>query len=283
MDQNRKYTKDYSFEFFPPRSEAAEKQLRETSDELARIDPLFFSVTFGAGGTTRQKTRETVIDMQQRTGVESAPHISCIGSTRNSIRRIIHDYKEQGIKRIVALRGDLPSGMVEAGEFRFANELVAFIREETGDQFKIEVAAYPEVHPQAAHAEADLNNFVRKVEAGADSAITQYFYNADAYFNFVDRCEKKGLRIPIIPGVMPISNFFQISRFSEGCGAEIPRWMRKRFEYYGDDRKSVLAFGTEILTELCQRLLDADVPGIHFYTMNRSDLVLKTWNSLDLK
>lgn len=276
-------TRDYSFEFFPPRSEAAEQQLQKAAEDFATLDPLFFSVTFGAGGSTRQKTRETVLNLKQSTGVDTAPHISCVGSTRNSIRRIIQDYREQGINRIVALRGDLPSGTVEAGEFRFANELVEFIREETGDQFQIKVAAYPEVHPQAPHAEADLNNFVRKVQAGADCAITQYFYNADAYFRFVDSCEKKGIDVPIIPGIMPISNFFQISRFSEACGAEIPRWMRKRFEYFGDDTRSVKAFGLDVVTGLCQMLVDNDVPGLHFYTMNRSELVMQIWNDLDLQ
>ena len=283
MESQKEYQRDYSFEFFPPRSEAAVELLRNTSNELASLNPLFFSVTFGAGGTTRQKTQETVLDIQQRTGVETAPHISCIGSTRESIREIILNYREQGVRRIVALRGDLPSGMVEPGDFRYANELVAFIREETGDFFKIEVAAYPEIHPQAMHSEADLNNFKRKVDAGADGALTQYFYNADAYFKFVDVCEQKGVNIPIIPGIMPISNFFQISRFSEACGAEIPRWMRKRFEYYGDDRNSVLAFGIELVTNMCHRLLERGAPGLHFYTMNRSDLVLRVWDNLDLR
>ncbi|MGR9107994.1 MAG: methylenetetrahydrofolate reductase [NAD(P)H] [Gammaproteobacteria bacterium] len=277
------YEKDYSFEFFPPRSPGAEEQLIATSENLARLNPLFFSVTFGAGGTTRQKTRETVIELQKRTGIETAPHISCIGSTRSSIRRIIQDYRDQGIRRIVALRGDLPSGMMEVGEFRYANELVDFIRTETGDHFYIEVAAYPEMHPQAQNIESDLRNFVRKVKAGANGAITQYFYSADAYFRFVDSCRKAGLDVPITPGIMPIGNFFQISRFSEACGAEIPRWMRKRFEYYADNRESVQAFGIDIVSKLCQQLLDNGAPGIHFYTMNRSDLVLKIWERLDVR
>jgi methylenetetrahydrofolate reductase (NADPH) len=277
------YEKDYSFEFFPPRSPEAEQQLIRTSENLAQLNPRFFSVTFGAGGTTRAKTRETVIDLKHRTGIESAPHISCIGSTRSSIRRIIQDYRDQGIRRIVALRGDMPSGMVEAGEFRYANELVEFIREETGDHFHIHVAAYPEMHPQASNIEADLRNFKRKVEAGADDAITQYFYNSESYFRFVDSCRKAGLEIPIIPGVMPIANFFQLSRFSEACGADIPRWMRKRFEYYADDRESVQALGVDIVGTLCQNLLDQGAPGIHFYTMNRSDLVRKIWDRLDIQ
>ncbi len=283
MESQKKDGRDYSFEFFPPKSKETEKLLRTTADDLAVAKPLFFSVTFGAGGSTRQKTEETVVDILRLTGVDTAPHLSCIGSTRESIREIILNYRQHGIRRIVALRGDLPSGMVEAGEFRYANELVEFIRQETGSYFTIEVAAYPEVHPQAPHAEADLNNFKRKIDAGANGAITQYFYNADAYFRFVDACEKKGLDIPIVPGIMPISNFFQISRFSEGCGAEIPRWMRKRFEYFGDDTKSVKNFGVDVVTTMCQRLLDNGVPGLHFYTMNKSDLVLKIWNGLSLK
>lgn len=272
--------KDFSFEFFPPRSPQAEHQLLQASEELARLNPRFFSVTFGAGGTTRAKTRETVLELENRTGIESAPHISCIGSTRSSIRRIVDDYREQGIRRIVALRGDMPSGMVDVGEFRYANELIEFIRAETGDHFHIHVAAYPEMHPQAPHIEADLGNFKRKVEAGADGAITQYFYNSEAYFRFVESCRKIGVDIPIVPGIMPIGNFFQISRFSEGCGADIPRWMRKRFEYYADDRDSIQKLGIDIVSALCQNLLDNGAPGIHFYTMNRSDLVCKIWDRL---
>lgn len=283
MTSKTGYEKDYSFEFFPPRSPEAEQHLTKTSQDLAELKPLFFSVTFGAGGTTRAKTRETVIDLKNRTGIESAPHISCVGSTRSSIRRIIQDYQDQGIRRIVALRGDMPSGMMEAGQFRYANELVEFIRAETGDHFHIHVAAYPEMHPQASNIEADLMNFKRKVEAGADDAITQYFYNSESYFRFVDSCRKAGLEIPIIPGVMPIANFFQISRFSEACGADIPRWMRKRFEYYADNRESVQALGIDVVGTLCQNLLDNGAPGIHFYTMNRSDLVLKIWDRLNIK
>lgn len=283
MALESQYEKDYSFEFFPPRSPDAEQQLTKTSENLAEMNPLFFSVTFGAGGTTRQKTRETVLELKDRTGIESAPHISCVGSTRNSIRRIIQDYRDQGIRRIVALRGDMPSGMGEVGEFRFASELVEFIRAETGDHFHIDVAAYPEMHPQAQNIEADLKNFIRKVKAGADGAITQYFYNADAYFRFVDSCRKVGLAIPIVPGIMPINNFFQISRFSEACGTEIPRWIRKRFEYYADNRELVQEFGIDMVSTLCQRLLDNGAPGIHFYTMNRSDLVRRIWDRLDIK
>jgi methylenetetrahydrofolate reductase (NADPH) len=283
MEPKNQYEKEYSFEFFPPRSAEAEELLVNTSDVLAALKPLFFSVTFGADGTSRDKTRETVMNLKVRTGIESAPHISCIGSTRENIRGIIEDYRMQGIRRIVCLRGDIPSGMMDVGEFRYANELVEFIRQETGSYFHIEVAAYPEMHPQAPNIEADFQNFRRKVDAGANGAITQYFYNADAYFRFRDACDKSGIDVPITPGIMPIGNFFQISRFSEACGAEIPRWMRKRFEYFGDDRESVHSLSVELVGDLCQRLLDNDVPGLHFYTMNRSHLVRRIWGNLDLK
>lgn len=283
MEPKNQYEKEYSFEFFPPRSAEAEELLVNTSDMLAALNPLFFSVTFGADGTSRDKTRETVMNLKVRTGIESAPHISCIGSTRENIRGIIEDYRIQGIRRIVCLRGDMPSGMMDVGEFRYANELVEFIRQETESYFHIEVAAYPEMHPQAPNIEADFQNFKRKIDAGANGAITQYFYNADAYFRFRDACDKSGIDVPITPGIMPIGNFFQISRFSEACGAEIPRWMRKRFEYFGDDRESVHSLSVELISGLCQRLLDNDVPGLHFYTMNRSHLVRRIWDNLDLK
>lgn len=283
MQSQKQYKPVFSFEFFPPRTEEAEEKLRITRDKLAQLDPRFFSVTYGAGGSTRGKTFETVLEIQRVTGIEAAPHLSCIGSTRPFIREILQSYREKNIRRIVALRGDMPSGMQSAGEFRYASELVEFIREEGGDYFAIEVAAYPEVHPQAPHAEADLGHFKRKVEAGADSAITQYFYNADAYFNFVEACEKKGIHLPIVPGIMPISNFTQLARFSDACGAEIPRWMRKRLEAFGDDTKSIRAFGLEVVTQLCQRLLDNGAPGLHFYTMNNAAPTLAIWNNLDIK
>lgn len=213
-------------------------------------------MTFGAGGSTRDKTFETVLDIQQRVGIEAAPHISCIASTRAGIREVLHGYRERGIRRLVALRGDMPSGMLSAGEFRYASELVAFIRQETGDHFHVEVAAYPEMHPQAPSMEADLRNFKRKVEAGANSAITQYFFNPEAYFRFVDDCQRLGVDIPIVPGIMPITNYAQIARFSEQCGADIPRWMRKRLEAYGDDLESIRAFGLDVVTDLCRRLLE---------------------------
>ena len=283
MEPKNQYEKEYSFEFFPPRSAEAEELLVNTSDILAALNPLFFSVTYGADGTSRDKTRETVMNLKVRTGIESAPHISCIGSTRENIRGIIEDYRMQGIRRIVCLRGDLPSGMMDVGEFRYANELVEFIRQETGAYFQIEVAAYPEMHPQAPNIEADFQNFRRKIDAGANGAITQYFYNADAYFRFRDACDKNGIDVPITPGIMPIGNFFQISRFSEACGAEIPRWMRKRFEYFGDDRESVHSLSVELVSGLCQRLLNNGAPGLHFYTMNRSHLIRRIWDNLDLK
>ncbi len=283
MEPKNQYEKEYSFEFFPPRSAEAEELLVKTSEDLAALNPLFFSVTYGADGTSRDKTRETVMNLKVRTGIESAPHISCIGSTRENIRGIIEDYRMQGIRRIVCLRGDMPSGMMDVGEFRYANELVEFIRQETGAYFQIEVAAYPEMHPQAPNIEADFQNFRRKIDAGANGAITQYFYNADAYFRFRDACDKNGIDVPITPGIMPIGNFFQISRFSEACGAEIPRWMRKRFEYFGDDRESVHSLSVELVSGLCQRLLNNGAPGLHFYTMNRSHLIRRIWDNLDLK
>jgi methylenetetrahydrofolate reductase (NADH) len=275
-------TPTFSFEFFPPRNEEAAARLRETYRRLAQLKPEFFSVTFGAGGSTQAMTLETVLDICKHTGVEAAPHLSCVGSTRGGILDILDDYQREGVRRIVALRGDLPSGMMHSGEFRYASELVEFIRKETGDHFFIEVAAYPEVHPQARDIEADLLGFKRKVESGANSALTQYFYNADAYFDFVDRCLGAGVNIPIVPGIMPITNFSQLRRFSEACGAEIPRWMQKRLESFGDDRESIRAFGIEAVTALCRRLLDNGAPGLHFYTMNQSDAVLGIWRNLGL-
>jgi methylenetetrahydrofolate reductase (NADPH) len=239
-------------------------------------------VTFGAGGSTRDKTFDTVVDIQAK-GIAAAPHLSCVASTKENIRAILKDYQQYGIAKIVALRGDLPSGMMSAGEFRYANELVEFIRLETGDYFDIHVAAYPEVHPQAANATDDFKNFQRKVAAGANSAITQYFYNAEAYFHFVDLCEKKGITIPIVPGIMPITQYAQLFRFSEMCGADIPRWMRKRLESFGDDKAAVQEFGLEVVSRLCQRLLDGGAPSLHFYTMNQSAPTLAILDNLHLK
>jgi methylenetetrahydrofolate reductase (NADPH) len=259
----------FSFEFYPPKTEEGAANLQIVQSKLAVRNPDFFSVTFGAGGTTRDKTFETVVDIQNK-GTAAAPHLSCVASTKENIRMILKNYQDHGITRIVALRGDLPSGMMSAGEFRYANELVDFIRQETGDFFQIHVAAYPEVHPQALSATEDFKNFKRKVDAGADAAITQYFYNVDAYFYFVDLCEKNGVTIPIVPGIMPITQYSQLLRFSEMCGADIPRWLRKRLEGFGDDRASIQAFGLNLVSKLCQRLLDGGAPGLHFYTMNQS-------------
>jgi len=282
MESQQHYPRAFSFEFFPPKTDQAEANLRATVENLAGLKPSFCSVTFGAGGSTREKTFETVVDIQQTTGIPAAPHISCIASTRENVREVLRAYQAAGIRRIVALRGDMPSGMMSAGELRHANELVEFIRAETGAYFHIEVAAYPEVHPQAANAEDDLRNFKRKVEAGANSAITQYFYSPEAYFRFVDDCEKLGLALPIVPGIMPITNYTQLSRFSEACGSEIPRWVRKRLEVFGDDRASIRAFGLDVVTELCRRLLEQGAPGLHFYTLNQSEACLSIWESLGL-
>ncbi|MFM8331058.1 MAG: methylenetetrahydrofolate reductase [NAD(P)H] [Candidatus Methylumidiphilus sp.] len=282
MDSQHQYPRSFSFEFFPPKSDQAAETLKAAVAKLAALKPSFCSVTFGAGGSTREKTFETVVDIQQSTGVAAAPHISCIASTQDSIREVLQAYQSSGIRRFVALRGDMPSGMLSAGEFRYANELVEFIRAETGDHFHIEVAAYPETHPQATSAEADLRNFKRKVEAGADSAITQYFYTAEAYFRFVDDCEKLGISLPIVPGIMPITNYTQLARFSDACGAEIPRWVRKRLEGYGDDRDAIRAFGLDVVTELCHRLLEQGSPGLHSDTLNQADACLTIWERLGL-
>ena len=282
MESQKKHPKVYSFEFFPPKTEKGVANLRNTRDELAGLDPRFFSVTFGAGGSTRERTFDTVCEIQHESDIEAAPHLSCIGSTKDSIRDILNLYRKEHIHHIVALRGDLPSGMGLPGEFRYANELVEFIRAESGDHFHIEVAAYPEFHPQARDADTDLANFKRKVDAGADSAITQYFYNPYAYFHFVERCEKLGIDLPIVPGIMPITNYTQLARFSDMCGAEIPRWIRKRLEAYGDNRDSIRAFGEEVVTEMCQALLDAGAPGLHFYTMNQAGPSKAIWKNLGL-
>jgi methylenetetrahydrofolate reductase (NADPH) len=282
MELQKKFPRVYSFEFFPPKTPAGSEKLLATRRQLAKLNPRFFSVTFGAGGSTRERTFETVCEIQRDSAIEAAPHLSCVGSTKDSIRDILTLYKTHNIRHIVALRGDLPSGMGRPGEFHYANELVAFIREETGDHFHIEVAAYPECHPQAPSAERDLDNFRRKVEAGANSAITQYFFNTDAYFYFVQQCERRGVDLPVVPGIMPITNYTQLARFSDMCGAEIPRWMRKRLQDFGDDRASILAFGEEVVTRLCQQLLDAGAPGLHFYTMNQAGPTTAIWNNLNL-
>jgi len=282
MDSQKKYPRAFSFEFFPPKTDQAAASLAATVGKLAELKPSFCSVTFGAGGSTREKTFETVVEIQQTTGIPAAPHLSCIASTRQNVREVLQAYQAAGIRRIVALRGDMPSGTMSAGELRYANELVEFIRQETGDHFHIEVAGYPETHPQAVNAEVDLRNFKRKVEAGADSVITQYFYTAEAYFRFIDDCEKLGINLPIVPGIMPITNYTQLARFSEACGAEIPRWVRKRLEVFGDDRAAIRAFGLEVVADLCRRLLEQGSPGLHFYTLNQADACLAIWEALGL-
>ncbi len=281
MKSQEKHPRVFSFEFFPPKTEEAWAALRAATDELAQLKPRFFSVTFGAGGSTREGTYEAVRYLSEK-GLSAAPHISCIGSTRKSLREVLESYRALGIRHIVALRGDLPSGMVSNGELHYANEMVEFIRKETGDHFHIEVAAYPEFHPQARDAHADLDNFVRKVKAGANSAITQYFYNTDAYFRFMEECERRNLDIPIVPGIMPITNYKQLARFSDACGAEIPRWIRRRLENYGDDLPSIRAFGLDVVVALCERLLAADCPGLHFYTLNRAAATVAIWKRLGL-
>ncbi len=281
MNTQKKYTKSYSCEFFPPKTEKGAENLRATLTELAQLNPAYFSVTFGAGGSTQEGTYDTVKKIQEKS-YSAAPHLSCVGSTQENIRTLLQSYISIGVKRIVALRGDMPSGMRDMGELRHANELVEFIRRETGGHFHIEVAAYPEIHPQAPNAQKDLHNFVRKVKAGANAAITQYFYNSDAYFRFIDDCEKLGVDLPIIPGIMPITNYSQLARFSDMCGAEIPRWMRKRLEAYGDDKESIVAFGEEVVTELARKLLDNGAPGLHFYTMNQTGPTAKIWHNLGL-
>lgn len=269
----------YSFEFFPPKTAEGIANLREVRKSLAQFKPEFFSVTFGAGGSTRDRTMDTVFEIHDE-GYAAAPHISCISSSKEEIRELLSAYQAKGIKRLVTLRGDVPSGEVSAGDFKYANELVTFIRQETGDWFHIEVAAYPEFHPEAQSAAKDIANFKRKVEAGANSAITQYFYNADAYFRFLEACEQENIMVPIVPGIMPIYNYTQLARFSGVCGAEIPRWLRLRLEAYGDDMASLRAYGADVVTEMCQRLIAAGVKNMHFYTLNQAGTISKIIQSL---
>jgi methylenetetrahydrofolate reductase (NADPH) len=270
----------FSLEFFPPRDAAGADKLGQSAAQLKELSPAYVSVTFGAGGSTRSGTADTVKRMQAL-GFDAAPHLSCIGSSRTDLSAILDSYKAMGVRRIVALRGDMPSGMGgSAGELQYARDLVAFIRRHSGDWFHIEVAAYPETHPQAASTQADLDHFVEKVRAGANSAITQYFFNADAYFDFVDRVQAKGVDVPVVAGIMPITNYTQLSRFSGMCGAEIPRWIRLRLADFGDDRASIRAFGTEVVTRLCQNLLDQGVPGLHFYTLNNAEATQAVWRNL---
>jgi methylenetetrahydrofolate reductase (NADPH) len=281
MQSQRKYARTFSCEYFPPKDEDGKLKLAETTRELAELRPKYFSVTYGAGGSTRQGTFETVKTLHDQ-GLVAAPHISCVGATRDSLREQLLAYKGLGITRIVALGGDLPSGMASPGELRFAFQLVELIRAETGNHFHIEVAAYPEVHPRASSAQDDLMYFKQKVACGANAALTQYFYNPDAYFRFVDECEHAGVDIPIVPGIMPITNYKQLARFSDACGAEIPRWIRKRLEGFGDDIEALRGFGLDVSTELCRKLLDGGAPGLHFYTMNRAGPTRAIWQRLGL-
>lgn len=279
MSQERRY----SFEFFPTKTEAGHEKLLNVARQLAGYNPDFFSCTYGAGGSTRDRTLNTVLQLDGDIKVPTAPHLSCVGDSVEELRSLLKLYQDAGIKRIVALRGDLPSGMgIASGELRYANDLVEFIRRETGDHFHIEVAAYPEMHPQARNFEDDIANFVRKARAGADSAITQYFFNADSYFYFVERVRSLGVNIPIVPGIMPITNYSKLARFSDACGAEIPRWVRKQLEAYGDDIDSIQAFGEQVITQMCEQLLAGGAPGLHFYTLNQAEPSLAIWHNLKL-
>jgi methylenetetrahydrofolate reductase (NADPH) len=278
---NTREPRVFSFEFFPPKTPEGAARLRTTWKQLGQLAPQFFSVTYGAGGTTREGTLARVLEIRKE-GHNAAPHLACIASSREELRQVIHDYKGHGIRHVVALRGDLPSGLAVSGEFRYASELVRFIREETGDWFHIEVACYPEYHPQARKPQQDLAAFQAKVDAGANAAITQYFYNPDAYFNFVEQAQAAGIDIPIVPGIMPINNFSQLARFSDACGAEIPRWMRMKLEAFADDSASIKAFGLDVVTDLCDRLLQGGAPGLHFYTMNLAGPASTIWQRLGL-
>jgi len=281
MQSQKKHPRTFSFEFFPPKTPEGKEKLRATWKQLGQLQPKFFSCTFGAGGSTREGTLETVLEIRAA-GYEAAPHLSCIASSRAELKAQIERYRAHGIRHIVALRGDLPSGLASSGELRYANELVAFIRETTGDWFHIEVACYPEYHPQTRSAADEIRNFKRKIDAGANSSITQYFYNTDAYYRFVDDCEAAGIAIPIVPGIMPIGNFAQLARFSDACGAEIPRWLRFKLESYRDDTASIRSCGLDVVTRLCDDLLTAGAPGLHFYTLNQAGLSTTIWQRLGL-
>ncbi len=275
------HDKTFSIEFFPPKTDEGAAKLCAVRGELAALGPRYFSVTYGAGGSTQAGTFDTVAAIQQE-GIEAAPHLTCIGSTRDSVSELLQRYIELGVQRIVALRGDMPSGMRDPGDFRYAVDLVRFIRETTGDHFAIEVAAYPEIHPQARSAKDDIDRFCDKVRAGADSAITQYFFNIDAWLRFRDEVTARGVEVPIIPGIMPINNHSQLARFSDMCGAEIPRWLRKRLEGYGDDVASIRAYGLDVVRDLSRRLLEAGAPGLHFYSMNQTEPTATLWRDLGL-
>ncbi len=281
MESQQKHARTFSFEFFPPKTAEGKAKLRATWQQLAQLKPRFFSCTFGAGGSTQQGTLDTVLEIRAA-GYEAAPHLSCVASSKAEIAEIVRHYKDNGIRHIVALRGDLPSGVAASGELQHANDLVSFIREATGDWFNIEVACYPEYHPQTRNAADEIRNFKRKIDAGANAAITQYFYNPDAYFRFVDECQAAGIDVPIVPGIMPIGNFSQLARFSDACGAEIPRWMRIKLDGYRDDTASIRSFGLDVVTSLCDKLLASGAPGLHFYTLNQAGTVSTIWQRLGL-
>lgn len=281
MSKQANFPRQFSCEFSAPRTPEACQKLREVHQRLLKMAPGFFSVTYGAGGSTKDGTKQAVLDINA-TGSEVAPHLSFGSDAEDRIEALLMEYKDAGIKRVVALRGDVPSGTGSTKSMRYASELVTFIRDKTGDHFHIEVAAYPEVHPDSDTAQSDLEYFKLKVDAGADSALTQYFFNADSYFWYVDACEKLGIDIPIVPGIMPITNFANLVRFSEKCGAEIPRWIRRHLESYSNDVESQKKFGEEAVTRLCQRLLEGGAPGLHFYTLNQSLPTLRLWRNLDL-
>jgi len=273
---------ELSAEFFPPKTDEGAEKLRVVRGRLKEeLDPSFFSVTFGAGGSTQDGTMSTVKEIHE-SGISAAPHLSCVGSSKSKVLELLQQYQSLGISRIVALRGDLPSGAGDYGEFKHANELVSFIRQETGDWFHIEVAAYPEFHPQATSAADDIEKFVQKVNAGANSAITQYFFNSDAYFQFIEDVASYDVSIPIIPGIMPIVSSTQLIRFSDACGAEIPRWLRKRLESFGDDTASIKAYGLEVVTDLCHQLIAGGAPGLHFYTLNMAEPTLSIVRDLEV-
>lgn len=271
----------FSCEFFPPRTDKGRESWRDALSGLIDLKPGYFSCTYGAGGTTQEGTRDTIVEILDA-GFPAAPHITCIGSTETKIGELLDDYRSLGVNRLVALRGDLPQGMADPGVFHYANELVAYIREQSGDYFHIEIAAYPEKHPEAGDLQQDVENFRKKVDAGASSAITQYFFNPGAYYRYVDDLAKLGVELPVVPGIMPITNYKQLARFSAACGAEIPRWVLVRLEQYGDDLDSIRDFGLDVVSELCQQLLDNGAPGLHFYTLNRAEPTATIWQNLGL-
>ena len=274
-------TPKFSIEFFPPRTEVGESKLDTVHTELSKLNPDFFSVTYGAGGSTKAGTQQIVL-RYQAAGSECAPHLSFGGTDEEELRQLLQTYIDSGIKRLVALRGDIPSGVGASTQHRYANELVEFVRRETGDHFHIDVACYPETHPESKSYASDVDFFKRKVDAGANSAITQYFYNPDAYFRYVDYCRTEGIDIPIVPGIYPIINYANLTRFSASCGAEIPRWLDKKLQGFGDDSESLRSFGIDVVTELCEDLLQGGAPGLHFYSMNLSQAVTQIWTNLDL-